>query len=524
MRLFPVLLERLAGVWQLLQSPKGVRVSRACGWLAVLAVLVWYLALMAGRMGVYAGGSDSSGYANNARLIMAGRLFAEQRRIDGVTGPLPPYTHVPLGFAPSGEGRMVPTYPLGLSALFVAASFGTSLNTGMTLAMGLMLIGSLFATYALARRSGLGRGWAALCVGILAACPLFQGMSLQAMSDMPALLWTTLALVLGLAARERRWLAGVAGIVVSVAVFVRPSNVLVLVPMLWALGVDWRRWLWLALGGAPGAAVWMLTNHALFGRYVATGYGDVSTLFAWCNVGPTLRNYATTLPQLLPLFFLSAFAVCGTRRGDSARVAAGMAAMWVLILAAFYSFYACTQETWWYLRFVLPAFPALIVLSVCGLRQVCRWVEGTVPGWRTLAACATVALALGIGLKVQLAASAKWSAMEFGICERAYPRLCARVGEMVPPDAVIFCMQTSGALFYSGPWTVVRWDLVDKTTARSLMTVAAKTGRPVYAVLFPFELDEEHCFRRGLAGRWSKVATVDDNSIWLLEDAAGDME
>jgi len=524
MRLLSVVLERLARVWRFLQTPKGVRAGRACGWLAVLAILVWYLAMMAGRMGICAGGSDSSGYANNARLIMAGRLFAEQRRIDGVPGNLPPYTYVPLGFAPSGEGRMTPTYPLGMSALFVAASLGTSLNTGMTVAMGLMLFGSLGATYALARQSGLGRGWAVLCAGILAACPLFKCMSLQAMSDMPALFWTTLALVLAWASRERRWLAVLAGIVVSVAVFIRPSNVLVVVPMLWALGVDWRRWLWLGLGGMPGAAVWMLTNHALFGRYVATGYGDVSALFAWRHVGPTLRNYAETLPQLLPLLFLAVFAVCGRRRGDGTRAVAGMAATWVLVLAAFYAFYACTQETWWYLRFVLPTFPVLIVLSVCGLRWVCRRVEGTVPGWRILAARTVVVLAVGISLKVQLAASAKWSALEFGIFERAYPRLCARVEEVVPHDAVIFCMQTSGALFYSGRWTIVRWDLIEKTTARSLMAVAAKAGRPVYAVLFPFELDQEHCFRRGLAGRWAKIATVDDNTIWRLEDAAGDME
>jgi hypothetical protein len=187
MRLLSVLLVRLARVWQSLRSPIGVRVGRACGWLAILAILVWYLAMMAGRMGVCAGGSDSSGYANNARLIVEGRLFAEQRRIEGVPGNLPPFTYVPLGFIPSGEGRMVPTYPLGLSGLFVAASLGTSPSSGMTVAMWLMLFGSLVATYALARQSGLGLGWAVLCAGILAACPLFQGMSLQAMSDMPAL-------------------------------------------------------------------------------------------------------------------------------------------------------------------------------------------------------------------------------------------------------------------------------------------------------------------------------------------------
>jgi hypothetical protein len=333
-----------------------------------------------------------------------------------------------------------------------------------------------------------------------------------------------LALVLAWASRERRWLAVLAGIAVSVAVFVRPSNVLVLVPMLWALGVDWRRWLWLGIGGMPGAAVWMLTNHALFGHCVATGYGDVGTLFAWRHVGPTLRNYAETLPQLLPLFFLAAFAACGKRRGEGPRAFAGMAATWVLVLATFYAFYQYTQETWWYLRFVLPMFPFLIVLSVCGLRWVYCRVEGVAAGWRMLAACVVVVLAVGIGLKVQLAASTKWYALEFGRGELAYPRLCAHVEEVVPPNAVIFCMQTSGALFYSGQRTIVRWDCIDKTTARSLMSAAERAGRPVYAVLFPFELGDEHCFRRGLAGRWSKIATVDDNTIWRLEDAAGDME
>ena len=38
--------------------------------------------------------------------------------------------------------------------------------------------------------------------------------------------------------------------------------------------------------------------------------------------------------------------------------------LWIAAFAAFYSCYVCTHETWWYLRFILPAAPAIVVGSL----------------------------------------------------------------------------------------------------------------------------------------------------------------
>ena len=493
-----------------------------CGVL-VVAALVLILAMLWGRMGVYAGGSDSSGYANNAKLILKGRLFAEQRRIWDVTTPLSDFTFIPLGFIPRGESQMVPAYPLGLSALFAAASVGTSLDFGMTLAIWLMAAGSLVVTYLLARQQGLGRGWAVLCAGILAACPLFLFMAQQAMSDMPAMLWTTVALVLAWASRRRAWLAVVAGLAVAMAVFIRPSNILIFLPLVLALGWDWRRWLWLGLGGAPGGVLWLMTNHMLFGRYVATGYGSVGELFGWQNVLPTLRNYAEVLPWLLPLGLFGLFSFSWRRRTAEQRTAWGMAATWVLACMIFYAFYRYTHETWWYLRFIIPAFPALIVLSVLGLRWAYMQLRGSAgrPAWREAMAVAALLLAILGGLCVQLAAVQRRHALDAGIGERAYPEACEWVRRNLPADSVVFTMQMSGALFYAGPQVVVRWDSLDIERSGAVCAAAGRAGRQVFAVFFPFEVEE--AFGRKLAGRWTRIGNVRQITIWRLADPTGTM-
>ncbi|MFT3830731.1 MAG: hypothetical protein QM691_13590 [Opitutaceae bacterium] len=515
------------------RSPQGRRFGRRAGWALVVVALAWYLVAMAAHMGVCAAGSDSSGYVNNARLLREGRLFADQRQIEGVNPQdLPWFTYVPLGFEPlhsvrpfdpADANKMVPTYPLGLSALFVAASVGSSLEIGMPVAMWVMLAASLFLTYRLARQCGLSPGWAGAGVAMLAASPVFIGMSLQAMSDVPALCWTTLALVLALDSRERRWLAGLSGLAVVVAVFIRPSNVLVVLPLLWVFRFDWRRWLWLGLCGLPGAVVWMLTNKALFGRYIATGYGDVGQLFGWHNVLPVLRNYALSFPRVLPLFFLAAFGL-GIRReacGETRRALAATTT-WVVLPLAFYAFYFHTQEAWWYLRFVLPAFPALIALALRGLRRLHgRIAAGATAGGRPVWAGAVVAAVFGAGLLVQARATHSWDAWEFGRGEKDYPKLAQLLERHAPATAVVFCMQTSGALYFAGPQILVRWDALEREQASRLYAAATRAGRPVYAAFFPFEVSDG-CFKK-LPGRWTQVDHIRDKTIWRLDDPAGAM-
>src|SRR5258707_13173931 len=95
---------------------------------AVSAIVV-IAAVLYGRMlfvhrSTGAGGSDSSGYLNEARMIAAGKTSIPIRLLG--TLHLPPefgYDFTPLGFAQSRRlpSHMVPTYPPGLPAHFAIA-------------------------------------------------------------------------------------------------------------------------------------------------------------------------------------------------------------------------------------------------------------------------------------------------------------------------------------------------------------------------------------------------------------------
>ena len=37
--------------------------------------------------------------------------------------------------------------------------------------------------------------------------------------------------------------------------------------------------------------------------------------------------------------------------------------LWAALLIGFYAFYFHSGESWWYLRFILPAFPALLLAA-----------------------------------------------------------------------------------------------------------------------------------------------------------------
>lgn len=500
--------------------------ARLLGWSAVAAVFVWYLAVMVGLMGLNAGGADSSGYANSARLLREGRLVVEQRRLEEVPGPLRSHVFVPLGFTPRSETEMAPSYPLGLGAIIAAASAGTSLERGMERAMVALLAASLVVVYLLARCCGLGPAWAVLCGAILAACPLLQYISLQVMSDMPALVATTAALLLAWAARRRPWLAAPAGLVFAGAVFLRPTNALLVLALAWLLGLNWRRWLWFGAGGLPLGWLWVWSNQVLFGRWLASGYGDVNGLFAWAHVGPSLRNIAASLPWLLPL---AVFVPWGFSRADWPRERrALLAAMltWVLVCTGCYLFYRCTSEVWWYLRFILPVFPLVIVLAVLGLRRVVALVRGRsrpVARARWAAAAVFALTAMAAGFAVQERAAARWNETRtIGRMEGLYPELDRWAEQQLPGDAVVFCMQVSGALHYARPNILVRWDWVNPEQSRELYAAAARQGRPVYAVLFPFE--RERVFGEWISGRWTQVGVVRAATIWRLDDPAGAME
>ena len=180
-----------------------------------------------------------------------------------------------------------------------------------------------------------------------------------------------------------------------------------------------------------------------------------------------------------------------------------MLAIWFVTLAGFYGFYFCAGETWWYLRFILPAFPALILAALSALAATEQTLRLT-PKTTAMAAAALLA----ISAAWQISAIQRLDVMTLEQRERTYPDSARWAQTHLPAKAAIFCMQVSGAFFYYNDFLLIRWDQ-DRSSA--LLATLAAQQRPIYAALFPFESAEA---LRKIGGHWTKLSTVGQVTFW----------
>jgi hypothetical protein len=481
-------------------------------WLPLLAFALYGLMLMR-YSAAYAAGADSSGYMNNARLLDRGKLIAPMRQVPGVNPEtITSFAYVPLGFIPRPDRiSMVPTYPMGLPLMILAVAHVAGWDLAPTLTIVLHALFGLWLVYLLGREFGLETGWAWFGSMLLAASPLYILMSLQLMSDVPALAWVTAAILCAWKSRERPGWALVAGVVVSLAVLDRPTNLLTLVPISIALGLGVRRWLLLIAGGLPGAIFLGAVNRSAYGHALTTGYGGVGWLFSATYVPATLLHYAKWLPALFtPLVVLSLGLPVLRRRQP--RLCALLAA-WPAAFLGFYLFYYCTRETWWYLRFILPAAPALLVAALLVARELTHRCHLAPRAWWLALAAVPLAVSGFCWFR-------HFELADINAGERTYIESASWLETHLPAGAVIASMQTSGALFYYTKFTVFRWDTISPSEFAQLAAACAAAGRPVYALLYSFEIGEQGAFRKHLTGHWTRVASVRDTSIWHY-DAPG---
>ena len=478
--------------------------TRSVAALFMIGILLIYGIFLARNVGAYAAGSDSSGYLNNARLLSNGQLIIEQRSIRGQPSEaLPSYAFVPLGFMPAPNHQMVPTYPMGLSLMIMGVSYLTGWTHAADVTLLLNALGSVVVIYFLARLSGLSRSLAFLATIILGSSTIFICQALVGMSDVPALAWCSLAILLAMLTRqEDRW-ALASGAAVAMSVLVRPSDALVVVPVAIAIGLRWRRWVWLCVGGLPGVIFGSLLNLELYGSIFKTGYGDVGGLFEPEYVPLGLAAYARWLPEMLTpgIFAIVLAPLCLRSRQRVLAILGG----WIFILLGFYSAYLFTHENWTYMRFPLPAFGAMIILMLLIYQE----------GLRKLGSTARWAVSVA-GLAFALIWNGYWmisyGALNFARGEKNYFLASEWVNANLPENAVLLAMQTSGALLYYTKFTFVRWDQFTKPTFPMIEQRAAEAGSPIYAVLFPFEKKE--VLEDRMPGHWNLVATIDPITIW----------
>jgi hypothetical protein len=486
---------------------------------ALAMAFVAYGVMLWRHVGAYASGSDPSGYLHNARLISQGAFTTPIRVRDDASRRAHPGLVTPLGFRINDSGELTPTYPVGLPLMIAAAATVAGWQSAADVTMVASALAGVVLIFLLARACGLSPPMSALASFALATSPLYLFHSLLLMSDTPALGWSTAAVLLAWHSRRRAAWAAAAGAAVSFAVLVRPTNVLVFAPVAMCLGLSPHRWLLLAAGGAPGAALLAAHNLLTHGALLATGYVDVDAgaLFGVANVIPSLRNYLWLLVMLTPIGILAPGVLLFRDRAPL--LVRGVLTVWAGVVLVFFAFYFHTREGWWFLRFLLPAFPPLIVGALWVFTKL---LDRFPDRWRPLVVrLAPVVLALS------MAAHNVWwnhelDMLETGRRERKYLDVAEWTRANVPPGAAILAMQGSGALFYYTDFAVLRWDFVDPLTMRALAAESSAGRQPLYAVMFPIDL-EWNASRKNLAGRWSQVGAIGEITMWRFEGLSDDI-
>jgi 4-amino-4-deoxy-L-arabinose transferase-like glycosyltransferase len=468
------------------------------------ALLASFLAASVVAIGVIwntrtAAGSDAYGYVSQADLWRRGNLFIDQPFARDVPWPDPLWTFTPLGYRPAPDGdRIVPTYSPGFPMLMAIARTiaGTCAMFWIVPLAGGVLV---FSTYAIGRRigrplSGLAAAW------LVATSPAMLFMLMAPMSDVPAAAaWAVAAAcMLGVTTRS----ALTAGVAAAIAILIRPNLAPVAAAIaLWALFDDARRaefrlrhlrpvrsslFAIVASAGAIGIAIF---NARLYGSPLASGYGDLSTAYSLSFILPNVQRYGDwivsaetplALAGLAALFVPARWAwpEAHARRARPLLTATA-AVVWISYLVY------VPWDAWWYLRFLLPAWPMMAI----GTASLLAAAIARVPSVVLQLAIGVGAIAFGV-LGVQRAERLGTFAEAAG--EAKYVEVGQAVQTVTSPDDVIVSGQFSGTLRYYAGRLTLRWDFLDPTWLDRAVEWLGAHGHHVYILL---EAPEAEAFR-----------------------------
>lgn len=455
---------------------------------------------------------------SQADLLAGGSLRIEQPFVQTMPWPFAEWTFAPAGYRPGKvPGFIVPAYPPGLP-------FVMSLFQRVSGPAAVFYVVPLLGALAVWMTARLGAGVYGPMAGIvaavwLAASPAFLYQVVQPLSDVPVTAWWTVSLALAVRAGAGSALG--AGLAASMAVVTRPN----LVPLAAVIGgfLVWRArrteaggrraavrpLAWFAAGVLPGCLAVAAINQYLYGSALRSGYEDFSALYAWTNLGPNLDRYPRWLVQTQsPVIGLALVApwVLG-RRGTSAgesRVAPEH--VWLLLAfagAVFVSYVLYVpygRDEWGYVRFLLPAFPALMVLGSGVVAEMLRRAIGRRPA--EVAASFALAAALIVW---QARESVNRGAFLTERAERRYADVGRYVANATPREAVVIAGLHAGSIrYYSGRLTL-RYDWLEPRWLDEAVRALAANGYHPYIVL---EEGEEAGFRERF-GALNRLARLD---------------
>lgn len=453
--------------------------------IALVCALV--LGALAIRYGTFtAGGSDAFGYVSQAYDWWHGLLPRAQAIPVSLPWPSGDASLAPFGYRPGPQPHtMVPTYAPGLPLMMAAALvFGAC---GPYLVVPLCAALMVWLTFLLGRRTG--GPWAGILSAIfVATSPIVLFQSMWPMSDIPAAAITTGAALAALGPSRRSALA--TGLWTSAGLLVRPNLPVIPLVLLVHLAASSRgreRWIRLALFGAavaPAVLAIAALNTAWYGAPWNSGYGAAAQLYSLDAILPNLARYPVWLWQSQsPIVLLALVPLLPRFARDVDRPAVRLCAALFGGTLASYLMYAPFDE-WWYLRFLLPAIPALLVLMSTGMVVLPR----RLPRTRGRVAVTGVALLLIVYTTRLSQAHGVFGPLQAG--EQRYADVGVYLQQSLPRNAVIFSVQQSGSVrYYSGRLTI-RWDLIDRDRTARAPAEVERLGFQPYMVIEDWEMPQ----------------------------------
>jgi 4-amino-4-deoxy-L-arabinose transferase-like glycosyltransferase len=513
-----------------------------------LAMAVILAAAVAGHAvahGTYAAaGADAGGYVSQADLIASGRLAFVAPLSQQVDWPEPTLAFAPLGYRPGlTPGLVVPTYPPGLP-LVLALTQMLAGRDAVYLVAPLLGALAVLCAFALGRR--LHSTFAGLvAAALLATSPILIFEISQPMSDVAATAWWALALALA----SRGTTAGapllLAGASAGLAFLTRPVLLPLLIPVALGAGtaagtaagapgrVWWRfslnRVAALVAGFAPFVIGLALLQQRLYGAPSGSGHGSFGYSFGWENVPPNISLLADRLitgeTAALSLAGFAVVLLIASGRSAAASsttassspsprraLAIGVSSLAIVLLC--YLPYAVFYD-WSYLRFQLPAFPALFVGIGALVANACQRLSPAARGPVLL----TVVVIAG---SFNVSEARRQESFLVRRSEARYQVVGQYLESMLPARAVVITMQQSATIHHYARRPIVRWDLIGVDLDRAVADLVALGLHPVLVLEDHEEPNVRKKFPRSPLARldWRPRADIGDHVRVRVYDPA----
>jgi hypothetical protein len=416
--------------------------------------------------------------------------------------PLGPLAHVGYRTPDAATGEAATVWPPGFPA-WLALAYRLGGETGLYVLAPLMGLLSLLAMGLLSgetlRRWAVEWRWLAAGSAILILATSQQQVERLAipMADIPAQLFTTLALVFALRAvrivHRKALFAALAGLCLSVAFSIRYTQVLLGAAILFLFFADYfqrrsRRdllttlfWFGVTAGLAALPVLWY--HSVAFGGPFRVGSNELA-LFSLDHVPETFERMKDELFSAREFYWLTAFIVWGVIWLFLKDTRTALALLvWFLVINGFHLPYVALR-----LRDLLPQFPVLALCAGVGIVEMFQAVERIRrASWREPARIVVV-IAVAVFIWVRSENTARLAFQPsgfntFGLLNVDQRAAFDRLGDLLPPDAIVAVSLNSGPVgLYTGRDTVRPYDWSEAEWL-GFIDLTLENSRPLYLLV-----------------------------------------